>query len=77
MTFELDRRRAVWKQVAGEIKRRVESGEYAAGGAIPSTIELAAEFEVSTSTMRKALVSLIEEGTLWSEPGIGTYARDE
>jgi hypothetical protein len=27
--------------------------------------------------MRKALVSLIEDGTLWAEPGMGTYARDD
>ncbi|MFF2412305.1 winged helix-turn-helix domain-containing protein [Streptomyces sp. NPDC058092] len=76
MTFELDRRRAVWKQLAQEIRRRVELGEYPAGEAIPSTIELAAEFDVSTSTMRKALVALTEDGTLWAEPGMATYARD-
>lgn len=77
MGIELDRRRSVWRQVADIIRARVEDGTYPAGEAIPSTVDLAAEFEVSTSTMRKALVALIQEGTLWAEPGMGTYARDE
>ena len=76
MEINLDRRRSVWPQVARIVRERVESGAYAAGEAIPSTVDLAAEFEVSTSTMRKALVSLIEEGILWTEPNMGTYARD-
>ncbi|QOV06174.1 helix-turn-helix domain-containing transcriptional regulator [Streptomyces phage Salutena] len=76
MTIELDRRRSVWRQVAEIIRKRVDDGTYAAGEAIPSTVQLAAEFDVSTSTMRKALVALIEDGTLWAEPGMGTYARD-
>jgi DNA-binding GntR family transcriptional regulator len=74
--IELDRRRSVWKQVAEIIRKRVDGGTYAAGEAIPSTVQLATEFDVSTSTMRKALVALIEDGTLWAEPGMGTYARD-
>ncbi|MFE9864801.1 GntR family transcriptional regulator [Streptomyces sp. NPDC005506] len=74
--IELDRRRSVWKQVAEIIRKRVDGGTYKAGEAIPSTVLLAAEFDVSTSTMRKALVALIEDGTLWAEPGMGTYARD-
>lgn len=76
MTIELDRRRSVWRQVAEIIRKRVDDGTYAPGEAIPSTVQLAAEFDVSTSTMRKALVALIEDGTLWAEPGMGTYARD-
>jgi DNA-binding GntR family transcriptional regulator len=74
--IELDRRRSVWKQVAEIIRKRVDGGTYEAGAAIPSTVQLATEFDVSTSTMRKALVALIEDGTLWAEPGMGTYARD-
>ncbi|WMI34774.1 helix-turn-helix DNA binding domain protein [Streptomyces phage Marav] len=66
----------MWRQVAEIIRKRVDDGTYAAGEAIPSTVTLAAEFDVSTSTMRKALVALIEDGTLWAEPGMGTYARD-
>ncbi|MFF3249770.1 winged helix-turn-helix domain-containing protein [Actinacidiphila glaucinigra] len=76
MDIQIDRRRSVWPQVARIIRERVEGGTYPAGEAIPSTVALATEFDVSTSTMRKALVSLIEDGTLWAEPGMGTYARD-
>ncbi|MFG2558373.1 GntR family transcriptional regulator [Streptomyces sp. NPDC048496] len=65
------------KGLAEILQGRVETGTYVAGELIPSTVALAAEFDVSTSTMRKALVALIEDGTLWAEPGMGTYARDE
>lgn len=75
--MELDRRRAAWPQIAQEIRRRIEGGQYPAGSAVPSTVALSAEFEVSTSTMRRALVRLIEEGTLWAEPGMGTYVADD
>lgn len=76
MEIQIDRRRSVWPQVAQIIRQRVEDGTYAAGEAIPSTVALAGEFDVSTSTMRKALVSLINDGTLWTEPSMGTYVRD-
>jgi DNA-binding GntR family transcriptional regulator len=76
-SMEIDRRRAAWPQIAEEIRRRVKSGTYPAGSAVPSTVALSAEFGVSTSTMRRALVRLIEEGTLWAEPGMGTYVNDE
>ena len=75
--IELDRRRSVWKQLAEITRKRVDGGTSPAGEAIPSTVALASEFDVSTSTMRKALVALIEDGTLWAGPGLGTYARDE
>jgi DNA-binding transcriptional regulator YhcF (GntR family) len=44
---------------------------------IPTEFELCKMFEVSRSTVRRALKLLVEEGFLISRPGIGTFVSSE
>ncbi|MER5888066.1 winged helix-turn-helix domain-containing protein [Streptomyces sp. NPDC001941] len=64
--------------VAAEIRRRITSGEFAAGAKLPTQEGLAREFRVSVSVVRRALDVLRQEGRVRSEPGSrSTYVAEE
>jgi DNA-binding GntR family transcriptional regulator len=65
--------RAVWKQVADELRGRIESGVYRPRQAIPSLTALTQEFGVARNTIRKVVAHLTEEGLLRTEIGVGTF----
>jgi DNA-binding transcriptional MocR family regulator len=46
-----------------------------AGGQLPSTRQLVAQFEASPVTVQKALRTLVGQGVIESRPGIGTFVR--
>lgn len=60
-----------------EIGRRVSSGAYAVGEAIPSTAILSKEFNVSPITIKRALRDLQAAGALISIPGKGTFVKEQ
>lgn len=64
------------RQIATTLRQRIASGEYAKGTLLPSIIKLSEEFGVTTTTVRKALTMLKDEGLIGSEPGYGTFVRD-
>jgi GntR family transcriptional regulator len=77
MGEDLDRTRAVWRQVAQIIIGRIKDGTYPPGSRVPSTLELATELGVASSTSQKALAHLRREGWLRGETGIGTFVTDQ
>jgi GntR family transcriptional regulator len=73
---DLDRTRPVWRQVAAIVVQRIEDGTYPAGSKVPSVNELAAEFEVASSTAQKVMAHLKAEGLVRTEVGLGTFVAD-
>jgi DNA-binding GntR family transcriptional regulator len=71
--MDLDRTRAVYKQIAAEMIRRVRSGEYGADDKLPTVVELANEFDVVNSTAARAMTLVRAAGLTRAEPGLGTY----
>lgn len=67
----------MWRQVAGIVIGRIRSGQYPPGSRVPSTLELATELGIASSTSQKALSFLRREGWLRGETGIGTFVADE
>jgi DNA-binding transcriptional regulator YhcF (GntR family) len=65
-----------WQQVAAEIKRRIESGQYRPGMPIPSERRMAEEMGVAISTIRRAVGALRDEDVLRTLPAKGTYVVD-
>jgi GntR family transcriptional regulator len=61
--------------IARTLAERVNSGEYPAGGRLPSGSELRAEFGVSPMTVRRALSLLEQQGLVTGVKGRGVYAR--
>lgn|GEM_PF-893205 len=67
---------AVYKNIAAEITQRIYQGDYPSGSYLPSENSLAQEFEVTRSTIRKALNVLKEKGTIESRQGKGYLVRE-
>lgn len=65
-----------WRQVADELVRRIEAGQYRPGMPIPGERPLAEELGVSLNTIRRALAELREQGVLETLPSKGTYVAD-
>lgn len=72
--MQLDRSVPVWPQVADDLRRRLDAGEWAPGDRFPGTVALAAEYDVAQSSVQKAVVQLREEGRLRTVLGAGSYA---
>jgi DNA-binding GntR family transcriptional regulator len=67
---------ALHETVRHEIMRRVSAKEYEVGVPLPSAAALAAEFDVSAITIKRALRDLQPAGVLRSVPGLGTFVRE-
>lgn len=62
-----------YRQVAGILRRRIESGKYQLDARIPTESELVEEFEVARSTARRAVGVLRDEGLIYTVPNRGSY----
>jgi len=65
--------RPLYRQVKDVLVRRIADGVWAAGGALPSEPDLAADLGVSHGTVRKALDELAAENLVVRRQGKGTY----
>jgi GntR family transcriptional regulator len=63
----------LYRQIKGLILNSLRSGEWKPGEVIPSEIELAARFQVSQGTVRKAVDELAAENLLLRRQGRGTF----
>jgi len=64
-----------YRQIAGHLRARMESGEFPPDSRLPSVSDLMAEYHVALGTMNAALRVLRNEGRLVTEQGRGTFAR--
>ncbi|CAM5268078.1 GntR family transcriptional regulator OS=Streptomyces alboniger OX=132473 GN=CP975_20815 PE=4 SV=1 [Streptomyces alboniger] len=71
--MDLDRSKPVWPQVAAELRRRLDTGQYPPGDRFPAVVVLAAELDVAPSTVQKAIAALREEGRLYTVLGQGSF----
>lgn len=63
----------LYQQIKGMLTQRLECGEWRPGEAIPSEMDLAARFQVSQGTVRKAIDELAGENILIRRQGKGTF----
>jgi len=66
----------LYYQVKNQILRKIEHGDYIVNERIPSENELVKIYDVSTITVRKALLQLVQEGILYRIQGKGTYVAE-
>ena len=65
--------RPLYEEVRAHLTEGVSAGRWKAGEAIPSEADLAAHFGVAIGTIRKAVDSLVAQGTLLRRQGKGTF----
>jgi DNA-binding GntR family transcriptional regulator len=64
------------RQLAALIRERIRTGELAPGSRLPSINVLAAEHDIATATVTKALRILKDEGLIIGETGHGTFVAE-
>jgi GntR family transcriptional regulator len=62
-----------YRQIADDLRRRVENGEYGVGEVLPSTARLMEIYNVSNTVVRAAVRELQAAGVLIGQPGKGVY----
>jgi GntR family transcriptional regulator len=60
-------------EIADDVRRRVEAGEFAAGRLLPSEAELSRGYDASRVTIRKALEALRRDGLVDARQGFGWF----
>jgi GntR family transcriptional regulator len=63
----------VWRQLAGVLRSRIESGRYAPGRRIASKAEAMQEFGIGDKTYDKAVALLRDDGLIETIRGKGSY----
>ncbi|MEO3976816.1 GntR family transcriptional regulator [Streptomyces sp. CAU 1734] len=63
------------QEIAEALRRRIQEGEFAASGQLPSTRQLVAEYNTSAETLRQAVMKLKSWGVVTSQQGKGVFIR--
>lgn len=67
--------RAVFRQIADQLREAIDKGRFKEGAKLPSEAELTEHFGVSRMTVRNSLSILQSEGLVSSEHGRGVFVR--
>jgi GntR family transcriptional regulator len=62
-----------YKQIADDLRRKIETGELEQAGQLPTELELREEYGASRNTIRDAIKRLIQAGYVETRPGQGTF----
>ena len=65
-----------YRQLAHFLRERIISGEYPAGGKLPSLVALQAESGLSAKTCQRAIAVLAAEGLVVTVPNRGTFVTN-
>lgn len=67
----------MYRQIADDLRRRIESGELGPGSQLPTELELRERYHnASRNTVRDAVKSLVNRGLVVTRPGQGTFVVD-
>ncbi len=73
--LRIHRPKTMRQQIRDELRAAIVSGRLAPGTSLPSTRELAAKWGSPPANVHAALSTLVKEGLLVREPGIGTVVN--
>lgn len=65
--------RRLYRQIADQLRRAIEAGEYAIGARLPAERDLSLQLGVSRPSVREALIALEVEGWVEVRMGSGVY----
>lgn len=63
-----------WQRIAGDLKGRIDGGEFGPADPLPSEATLMSEYGVSRNTVRRAYRHLVEVGAVVIRHGAGAFA---
>src|SRR5688572_23350466 len=68
--------RRLYRQIADQVTRLIDSGDFPAGARLPAERELAAKLGVSRPSVRGALIALEVEGLVEVRGGAGVFVHE-
>ncbi len=63
----------LFDKIANELSEKITSGKYLSGEEIPNEIELQKMYDVSRTTVRKAIDQLVDDGLVIRKRGVGLF----
>lgn len=66
-----------YRQIADDLRDKIESGELAAGAQLPTEGELMQQYEASRNTIREAIKQLVTPGLVETQAGQGTFVTEK
>lgn len=66
----------LYRQIADQLRRMIESGDLTAGTQIPTEDQLMEEYQASRNTVRGALKELAARGLVYTRHGKGTFVSE-
>jgi GntR family transcriptional regulator len=67
----------MYKQIAEDLREKIESGALGHGAQLPTELELREQYDASRNTVRDAVKSLITRGLVETRPGQGTFVVEK
>lgn len=67
----------LYREIADDLRRKIESGELSEGEKLPTEDELIAEYTASRNTVRGAIKELSTRGVVYSHHGKGTFVTEQ
>ncbi len=67
----------MYRQIAEDLRQRIESGELASGSQLPTELELRERYNASRNTVRDAIKWLTNLGMVETRPGQGTFVTED
>jgi GntR family transcriptional regulator len=74
-TIDFNSRMPLYFQLKEQIKQKIKEGRYKEGDLIPSEREFSDRYDLSSTTIRRALNDLVQENYLERKAGKGTFVR--
>jgi GntR family transcriptional regulator len=66
----------MYRQIAEDLRQKIEAGELGHGTQLPTELELREQYDASRTTIRDAIRLLITRGLVTSRPGQGTFVSE-
>jgi GntR family transcriptional regulator len=67
----------IYRQIAEDLRLKIESGELGHGDQLPTELELRQRYDASRNTVREAVKWLITRGLIQTRPGQGTFVAEK
>lgn len=67
----------LWRQIVGQLREEIDSGQFQPGARLPTEAELSARFRVNRHTVRRALEELTRAGVVRVEQGRGSFVAED
>lgn len=77
MSWHFNDDRPIYMQLMEQIQLKIVSGQYKAGGKLPSVRDMASDASVNPNTMQKALTELERTGLVFSQRTSGRFITED